>query len=51
MPMGKNSPNSKRVVSIMPRDMATRLEEMAKEDNRTVSQFIVKLVDDELKRR
>ncbi len=50
MPMGKNSPNSKRVVSIMPKILAEKLEIMAHNDKRTISQFIVKLVDDEIKR-
>jgi hypothetical protein len=49
--MGKNSPNSKRVVSIMPKELVEMLGKMAQEDKRTVSQFIVKLVDDEVKRR
>lgn len=43
--------DKKRVVAIVPKDLAERLEQIAYDNGRmSVSAYIVKLIDDEVKR-
>lgn len=45
------SKDKKRVVAIVPKDLAERLEQIAYDNGRmSVSAYIVKLIDDEVKR-
>ena len=46
------SKDKKRVVSIMPKDLAEKLEKIAYESGRmSVSAYIVRLVDEDIKRK
>jgi len=46
------SKDKKRVVSIVPKDLAEELEKIAYNNGRmSVSAYIVKLIDDEVKRK
>lgn len=50
MAHGQIAADKKRVISIMPKTLASELEKLAKENNRTVSNYIVHLVEKELNR-
>jgi hypothetical protein len=50
--MADISKDNKRVVSIMPKDLAQQLEQIAFDNGRmSVSAYIVRLVDEDIKRK